>query len=226
MCLNGFSLKSPRDEDSPTSYTLATQQLCREEQMTSTGIHRIARTFVQVSVCWVLAHFIISAPLADAGLKGELKRGWKETWQQSGDVQADQSPRGANMGTSSRIKARQTDQRIENIRSVESDLAKELNARVAQIKADCRDGCKDFAVWCNAPDRIGKADRANGVSDARFVGLEWLQLGRSGFLGSDYEQKWRVAKLFMRFEKVNGVWSKKDEIGLGDETVPICDRSR
>lgn len=138
--------------------------------------------------------------------------------------------RAAEQERAAHIKARNTDQGIGNIGSVQSELSKELNAQVAQLNAhpSCRDGCKDFAVWCSKPAKVGEADRANGISDARYVGLKWLRFGGAALPGglviSD-DKKWHLEKILVRFQRVNGTWTK-DQNGWGYDQDAICNRGR
>jgi hypothetical protein len=103
--------------------------------------------------------------------------------------------------------ARATDQGIGNTRGIEADLGKELNAWISAIKAaaNCRSGCKDFEVFCNVADEVSRADKANGIADIRFVGVQWLQ----------FDQRWYDRRDLGRFTKTNGTW-KLDRAGMWD----------
>lgn len=124
--------------------------------------------------------------------------------------------------------ARETNQNIGNTRGLDGELLKELNAEVIRIKRHqtCRDGCKDFEVVCNVPASIGRADRANGVAERRFVGLAYLRFGGAAIPGGlviGKDKRWHEELILARWTKGNGQW-KQDGSGMWDPAV--CRRGR
>lgn len=123
-------------------------------------------------------------------------------------------------------RAKNTDQGISNIRGIDKDIVRELNAIVAEQKAfpACNDGCKDFEVFCSSAERsIGRADKANGVSAGRFIGLGWLRYGAPSLIGGlilrGSPSKWNEDRQVVHLRKVDGVW-EKHSTGMGYERCP------
>ena len=131
---------------------------------------------------------------------------------------------------SAHAKARESDQRIGNMRGGDADLSKELNAQVAAIKShpSCKDGCKDFKVFCNVGDQVANVDKANGIQEKRYVGIEWLRFGvvalPGGVLFPGGDKRWNEDSLFRRYVKMNGRW-KMEEFSGWDPSA-ICRRGR
>jgi hypothetical protein len=111
------------------------------------------------------------------------------------------------------------------------DLLRRLNAQVASIQSHrlCIDGCRDFEVACAWTDEVGRADRANGVAERRFVALQWLRLGGASIPGGlivSNDRKWREEMRLLQFTLTNGAWNA-EAVSFGEERIMTqCNRRR
>lgn len=129
-------------------------------------------------------------------------------------------------------RAKDTDQGVMNVRGLEKDIVREINAIVAEQKSHpgCKSGCKDFEVACTYPEtRLGRADIANGVAEGRFVVLSFLRYGPptlggvpGAILVFGQPSKWHEEAMKIHYRKIGGRWAR---ISLySDSRTEACGR--
>lgn len=118
------------------------------------------------------------------------------------------------------------EERISNIETLPADIGAKLTAEVAQNKKRqaCAEGCKDFVVWCSVPSKASAAERAKGISEAWFVGLQWQRFGKPANAAGGTtatESAWHTEKHLTRIAKEGSRWFKDKAIPSAEHAA-IC----
>ena len=139
-------------------------------------------------------------------------------------------------------RAAYTDQGLANANNIPNELFKLLNIEVAKEKefqachdgckymdgvaaSECITGCRDFEVYCNTSiGNFSRADRANGITEGRYIGITWLRYGPpsipGGMILHSEPPKWNEHRSVFKFLRANGSWVKQ-EMGIwGFESCP------
>jgi hypothetical protein len=138
------------------------------------------------------------------------------------DNTATAAPAAVGLAAPSATKRDTREQDIQATSKIPAALIPHLRAYVKTVMNDrnCTDGCKDFEVACSWTDPIGRADRANGIAEQHWVGLQFLQLAggsvRSMFTVND--GKWHEQSHAIQFTLLNGSW-KSSPAQFGWEIV-------